>query len=191
MNKQQPPTEGKPIGVVTQPTTPLELFSNALAQRFPNRVIQRFVMPKTIRECREIFILEINSREELRAAIFTDAIMEPVERSSAKLTAEAERRESIRMAIVGLGRVQGDAVVYMHTNTDEAIPLAEISDWSSKSWAALHRYFGEVNGVPMSEIDEGIKGAQIVGAFYAPKITSATPANAVTGKSGGSSGASI
>lgn len=177
-----PPTVTAPGG-----QSPLEAFSNALAQRYPGRVIQRFAMPSTVRECREVFILEISSNEEIQAAIFTDTIMSPIERSSAKLTAECERRESIRLAIVGLGELVNGAIAYRHTNIDGA-PLGEISSWSSKSWAALHRYFGEVNGVPISEINEGIQGAQIVGAFYAPKTE--TPPSAGTGRSGGSSGTS-
>ncbi len=168
-------------------TTGLAAFSAALAERYPDRMIQRFVMPSNVRECREVFILEITSNEEIQAAIFTDSIMSSIEKASPKLASEAERRESIRLAIVGLGEARDGGIAYRHTNTDGA-PLGEISNWSSKAWAALHRYFAEVNGVPMSEINEGIEGAQIVGAFYTPQ--DGTPASAATGRSGDGSGTS-
>jgi FAD/FMN-containing dehydrogenase len=178
--EQAPPNTGQ--------TDALGAFSAALAQRFPNRVIQRFTMPSNVRECREVFILEITSREEIQAATWTDSIMTPIERASSKLAAEAERRESIRLAIVGIGEARDGAIVYRHANND-GTPLAEISDWSSKAWAALHTYFGEVNGVPIAELKEGTRGAQIVGAFYAPK-TEETPGGAAAGRSSASSGRS-
>lgn len=179
-------TSGRPEPA-TSTAAGLAGFSAALAERYPNRIIQRFVMPANVRECREIFILEISSNEEIQAAIFADSVMTSIEKSSQKLAVEAERRESIRLAIVGLGELRDGSIAYRHTNADGA-PLGEISNWSSKAWAALHRYFGETNGVPMSEIDEGIKGAQIVGAFYSPPDE--TPASAAIGRSGDGSGTS-
>lgn len=179
--------QGPAVRVTAVNHDPLAQFSAELAERFPRRVIQRFIMPKAVRECREVFIIEISSREELDAAIFTESIVTPAERSSAKLMAEAERREVIRISIVGLGELHNGAIAYRHTNVNAAVPFAEISDWPSKAWVALHRFYGEVNGVPTAELDEGTKGAQIVGAFYAPKT--ATPDGADTGRSADSTGA--
>lgn len=180
------PAQGR--ATAPEQLTPLELFSRQLAERFPKRVVKRFAMPASVPEAREIFMLELNSRDERDAAIFTDAIVTAIERSSYKLIMEAEKREQIRLSIVGLGELVAGEIAYRHTNTDPAIPLAEITDWSSRAWVPLHRYFSEVNGVPNDEIDEGIKGAQIVGAFYAPKKQE-TPASAAIGRSDASSGA--
>lgn len=163
-----------------QPPDPvLVKFSQELGQRFPERMIKRFTMPSNVRECREVFILEITSRDEIQAAIMADSMMSAIEKGSYKLTQEAERREAIRLAIVGIGRQVGDRVAYEHAN-DTGIPLAEINDWSIKAWTALHLYFGQLNGLADVEIAEGLVGAQTVGAF-APPI-SATPASAEHGR---------
>lgn len=171
--------------------TPLEQFSRELAERFPGLVVKRFVMPAQIRAIREIFIRELSSLDEIEAAIMTDSMISDIERKSIKLTMEAERRECVRLSIVGVGRAltatAGGFVAYEHTNQG-GVPFGEPTRWNLGTWAALGAYFGEVNGVPSSEITEGIKEAQIVGAFASP--ISATPASAASGRSGGASGAS-
>lgn len=166
---------------------PLDQFSRELAMRFPDLVIRRFVMPPGIRDIREVFIRELDSKDEIEAAIMCDSLMSAIEKASYKLTMEAERRESLRISIVGVGRGQRGGVTYEHTN-DGGVPYGAPNNWSLKTWACLHRYFAEVNGVPTSEINEGIEGALTVGAFAPP--TSATRASADTGRSGGSSGTS-
>lgn len=171
---------------MAQAATPLDEFSRELAVRFPDRIIMRFVMPPRIRAVREIFIRELTSRDEIEAAILTDALMSDVERKSIKLTIEAERRECVRLAIVGIGRAVAGGVVYEHANQD-GIPFAAPNAWNLATWAALGTFFGEVNGIPSDEIAEGLKGAQTVGAFAPP--TSGTPASADPGRSGGASGA--
>lgn len=164
----------------------LEAFSLELGQRYPNRMIRRFIMPTTVRECREIFLLEITSRDEVNAAIFADATMSDIEKSSVRLSADAERREAIRLSIVGMGTQEGgrraapaDPVSYQHVNHD-GIPFGALNEWSGKAWTSLHAYFGQLNGVPADELSEGIKGARTVGAYAPP--TSGTPASADGGR---------
>lgn len=162
------------------PDSPLMRFSRELGNRFPNRMIRRYVMPSSVRECREIFMMEITSREEVEAAIMADATMSILEKSSVRLSGDAERRECIRLSIVGIGAGKlGELVTYRHTNQDGE-PLSEISDWSGKAWTAMQTYFGMLNGVPTEELAEGLKGAQTVGAFAPP--TSGTPASAASGE---------
>lgn len=151
----------------------LEAFSRELAQRFPDRIVQRYKMPQRVKECREVFFVEMRSRDQIRAAAMADASMTADERRSYKLANDAEERESIRLTIVGLGK--GDPVAYEHTNANEAIPLGEISDWSAKAWGALVAFFNAMNGLPASEIAEGIVGAETVGAFAPPSAIQAGP----------------
>lgn len=160
-------------------TLALQEFSAELAQRLPRRFVRRFVMPSTIRDCAEVFILELNSREELDAAVYADATMTGIERASVKLTNEAEQKEAVRLSIVGIGEMIDGVVVYRHTN-NEGIPLAEANDWARKTWICLHSYFSQVNGVPTEELAEGILGARTVGAFAPP--TSGIPASAADGR---------
>lgn len=164
--------------------SPLAQFSRELAQRFPDRMIRRYVMPSQVRECREVFMMEITSRDEVQAAIFADATMSLIEKSSIRLSADAERRECIRLSIVGMGKLTDkhdprSPVRYEHKNEDGE-PLSEISDWSGKAWTSLQTYFGMINGVPTEELAEGLRGALTVGAFAPP--TSATPQSAASGK---------
>lgn len=182
------PNKPKPdIGEELQPVagdSPFARFSRELAERFPDRMVRRYVMPSTVRECREIFMMEITSREEVQAAIYADATMSLAEKSSIRLSADAERRECIRLAIVGMGKLEDKSnpasrLVYTHANADGE-PLAEVSDWSGKAWTALQLYFGTINGVPTEELAEGLRGALTVGAFAPP--THATQASAESGK---------
>lgn len=151
----------------------LEAFSRELAQRFPDRIVQRYRMPPRVKECREVFFVEMRSRDQVRAAAMADASMTAEERRSYKLANDAEERESIRLTIVGFGK--GSPVAYEHVNTNEAIPLGEISEWSAKAWSALVSYFNAMNGLPASEIAEGIVGAETVGAFAPPSANQAGP----------------
>lgn len=160
-------------------------FSKALAERFPNRLVQRFVLPRKVREARELFIREVDSDDTVEAAILADATMSSIEKGSFKLTLEAERRQLAKLAIVGLGLQRGGRVVYELANHD-GIPLAFDPAWTEPAWTTLLRYYNEVNGVPQEELDEGTQGALTVGAFAPPM--SVTPASADTGRSAGSSG---
>lgn len=176
-----PPPEAQADGM-----HPLDAFSLELGQRFPNRMIRRFVMPSTVKECREVFLLEITSRDEVQAAIMADAMMSDLEKASIRLSADAERREAIRLSIVGVGTQEGgrraapaDPVTYQHVNHD-GIPFAALNDWSGKAWTSLHAFFGQLNGVPADELAEGIREARTVGAYAPP--TSGTPASAAGGR---------
>lgn len=164
----------------------LEAFSLELAQRLPDRMVRRFVMPSTVREVREVFIMEMTSREEVQAAIMADATMSDIEKGSIRLSSDAERRECIRLSIVGLGKQDGgrralptDPVSYEHVNHD-GIPFSALNGWSGKAWTSLHAYFGQLNGVPADELSEGIREARTVGAYAPP--TSGTPASASGGQ---------
>lgn len=169
--------ELQPVGDVMTPE--LQAFSEALAKRFPDRFIKRFVMPVVVREAREVFMVEMSSRDEIEAAQMADATMSAIERASVRLTNDAENREAVRLTIVGLGKLVNGRIVYEDANT-EGVPLAELNRWSQRAWTCLRAYFGQLNGVPTDELLEGIKGARIVGAFAPP--TSAIHASAAGGR---------
>lgn len=179
-----PPTEppmGKVEGVEdASHDSPVARFSRELEQRFPHRMIRRYRMPASVREAREVFMMEITSRDEVEAAIMADALMSNIEKQSIRLSSDAERRECIRLSIVGLGTgAAGAALAYRHVNQDGE-PFGEINDWTGKAWTALQTFFGTLNGVPMEELAEGLMGAETVGAFAPP--TSAIRASAGNGK---------
>lgn len=166
--------------------SPLTRFSRELGERFPDTHIKRFVMPSGL-DCREIFIREITSKDEINASIFADATASAIEKGSNRMMNDVERREAIRISIVGIGEgpavprpVPGKPVPvpiatrYRHVNHDGA-PLGEINDWRAKAWTALHAYFAEVNGVPTDEIRSGLEGAQTVGAFAPPTTNASQP----------------
>lgn len=166
------------------PDSPLAKFSRELGDRFPNTMVRRYLMPTSVRECREVFMREITSRDEVEAAIMADALMSPIEKASVRLSGDAERRECIRLSVVGLGKLSdksnpASAIAYEHVNQDGA-PFGDINEWSGRAWTALQTYFGTLNGVPMEELAEGLAGAQTVGAFAPP--TSATRASAANGR---------
>lgn len=160
-------------------------FSRALGERYPSRVIQRFVLPRKVREARELFIREVDSNDTVEAAILADAIMGPIEKGSYKLTLEAERRQLAKLSVVGLGILRGGRVVYEHANHD-GIPLAFDPAWTEPAWTALLRHYSDVNGVPAEELEEGTQGALTVGAFAPPMHV--IPGSADIGRSAGSSG---
>ena len=162
------------------PTTDaLDQFSREIAMRLPGRVVRQFTMPKSVREVREVFIMEITGNEEVEAGILADAMSSQIQKSSNKLILEAERRECIRLSIVGTAREEDGRMLYTHANMD-GLPFEAPTSWSLRAWTALHRFFSDVNGVPNSELDEGIKGSRVVGAHATP--IGATPASAATGR---------
>lgn len=177
------PDMGTPVAA-TDGDSPLARLSRALADRFPNTMIRRYVLPRNVTDCREVFMREITSRDEIEAAIMADATMSMIEKASMRLSGDAERRECVRLAICALGKLAdknnpASAVVYEQVN-HEGEPFAEINDWKGKTWTCLQTYFGTLNGVPTEELAEGLVGAQTVGAFAPP--TSAIRASAESGK---------
>jgi hypothetical protein len=162
----------------------LEGFERELRQRFPLPwPIKQYVLPKQVTECAEIFVRELKSRDVIAAAEMADALMTTMQKSSQKLSREAEERECIRIAIVGLGaRLEDGTVAYRHVNNTGA-PLAEINDWGKRVWDALAMYYNDVNGLPAEEFFEGLRGARTVGVS-APR-TDGIPANASPGRLAG------
>lgn len=171
----------------------LAQFSRDLATRFPGMEVRRYILPRVVTQCREVFIRELTSEDIIMAASFADALMSANEKASARLSRDAEERECVRVAIVGFGDAQlqgkdpkGGNVwgpcVYRHVNLDGA-PLGEINTWPKRMWDAFTRYYNDVNGLPIEEFIEGLQGAQIVGAFAPP--TSAIPASASPGRLAG------
>lgn len=171
----------------------LAQFSRDLAARFPNMEIRRYVLPRVVTQCREVFIRELTSEDVIMAASFADSLMSANEKASMRLSREAEERECIRVAIVGFGSAalegkdaKGGNVwgvcAYRHVNVDGA-PLGEINAWPKRMWDAFSRYYNDVNGLPIDEFIEGLQGATIVGAFAPP--TSAIPASASAGRLAG------
>lgn len=188
MAKRKHKERGKPASVddelqaqpVEAMSPALSEFSAELADRFPGRYVKRFVMPSTVRECAEIFMVELTSRDEIEAAQMADAMMSAIERASVRLTNDAEQREAIRLSIVGLGKLGSDKrIAYESVNAD-GVPFAELNDWTRRAWTCLHAFFGQMNGVPTDELLEGIRGARTVGAYAPP--TSGTPASAADGR---------
>lgn len=174
------PPMGEALAANDTSDSPLARFSRELAHRFPDRMIRRYRMPMGCRECREVFMMEITSRDEVEAAIMADALMSDIEKRSIRLSADAERRECIRLSVVGLGKGPvGGTLAYTHTNVDGE-PFAELNDWSGKAWTCLQTFFGTLNGVPSEELAEGLAGAETVGAYAPP--TSAIRASAERGK---------
>lgn len=152
--------------------TPLQAFEAALQKRFPNREVRRYEMPSAVRECRAVYLVEVNSRDEINAAIYADSVMTQVEKSSQRLTAEAIRRETMRASLVGTVS-RKDPPVYRHIGID-GVAFHEMDDWSAKATASLLTYFNELNGVRTDELLEGLTGARTIGTPLPPK-TSAIP----------------
>lgn len=168
----------------------LAQFSRDLATRFPGLEIRRYVLPRVVTQCREVFIRELTSEDIIMAASFADSLMSANEKASVRLSRDAEERECVRVAIVGFGDAQPagkdakggnvwSACVYRHVNLDGA-PLGEINAWPKRMWDAFTRYYNDVNGLPIEEFIEGLQGATIVGAFAPP--TGAIPASASPGR---------
>ncbi|HSR79100.1 MAG TPA: hypothetical protein VLN57_21180 [Xanthobacteraceae bacterium] len=181
----------KPAGPPQMPDA-LAAFSAALALRFPGVEVKRYVLPRIVTQCREVFIRALTSEDIIMAASFADSLMSANEKSSIKLSNAAEERECVRVAIVGFGDAEHlgtdnrgpiwGAVTYRHVNMD-GVPLGEINGWPKRMWDAFARYYNDVNGLPIEEFLEGIREAQIVGAFAPP--TSGIPASASPGRLAG------
>ena len=156
--------------------TPMRRFERELEAKHPNRLITRFDMPPQVKQCAAVYIKEITSREELEASKMADAMMSDVERKSAMLSTDAQRRECIRMSIVGLA--SREPTTYRHIGGD--FPFMEMDGWPAKAGTALALYFNTVNGIPTDELLGGLKGARQISAADSP--TDETPRTPSTEK---------
>jgi hypothetical protein len=134
------------------------LFEAEIVKRNPGRRIQRYDFPVGVTDARAVYLFELKGTDELLAAEMADANMKPAERKSVSLAFEAERRESIRLSIVGL---IDDGNVRRHI--DQSMPLMEIDDWSMKGLHALRTFYSDLNGLPAEELGNALKGTRKLG----------------------------
>jgi hypothetical protein len=123
-------------------------------------------------------MFEMKARDELLAADMADANMTEAERKSMQRALEAERREAIRLSIIGLVVEGGEGL--SRRAIDQSEPLMEIDEWSTKAWAALRTFFGDINGIPLEELGNAVRGARKLGVASALPVT---PPQAATGRS--------
>lgn len=110
---------------------------------------KKFTMPAGL-DAGSVIIRELRSKDEIDAAIAADGRMSADDRNNAVLALTIERKEAIRLSLVGIdGRL---------VNT-EGVPCMEIDDWTIRSWTALSRFFGELNGIPGDELGKAVEGA--------------------------------
>jgi hypothetical protein len=164
MPRMQTSTAAVPSEAIDE--TPLQEFERALQARFPNREVRRYEMPKSVKEARAVYFVEVNSRDEIMAGIYADAVMEPAERSSHRLTAQAVRRETMRASIVGLVS-RADPPTYRQAN-HAGVAFHELDDWAAKATTALFTYYNEFNGIQDAELIEGLMGARTIGTPVLP-----------------------
>lgn len=157
----------KPPAAIARPNeeTDLQRFERELAEKHPGRTIVRFDFPSKIREGRAIYLMEVTSRDELEGAKYADAVMSDLEKKSVQLSTEAQRRETVRMSIVGLV-TRTEPIAYRHIGG--AVPFHEIDGWSSKAVTCVSVYFNNLNGINSEELAEGLKGQRTIGASVAP-----------------------
>ena len=160
-------------------------FEAEILRRNPTRKprdIARFDFPPEISEARAVYLFEMKAKDELAAAEMADATMTDVERKSAHRALEAERREAIRLSIVGLIVEDENTGALQRRHIDQSAPLMEIDDWSSKAWAALRTFFGDLNGIPVEELGKSVAGVRKLGAASTspatrPGAAAATPSD--------------
>lgn len=143
-------------------------FEAEIMKRYPGRRITRFDFPSGMDEALAVYLFEMKAKDELAAAEMADATMSDTERKSMNRALEAERREAIRLSIVGLVEADPASGAIRRRHVDQAVPLMEIDEWSSKAWAALRTYFGDLNGLPVEELGNAVRGARKLGAATLP-----------------------
>jgi hypothetical protein len=146
-------------------------FEQEIARRNPGRKhITRFDFPSNVIDARAVYMFEMTGKDELVAADMADANMTDSERKSMTRAIEAERREGIRLSIVGLITHDEDTGELVRLHVDQAKPLMQIDDWSTKAHAALRTFFGELNGLPMEELGNAVRGARKLGTASAKTL---------------------
>jgi hypothetical protein len=132
-------------------------FERELMSKNPGRKITRYDLPGDVEEAAAVYMFKMKNKDDLLAAEMADANMTAAERKSQQLTADAQRREAIRLSIVGIVNRDGTRRLI-----DGTRPLMELDDWDSSSWAALRTYFGDLNGLPMEELGNALRDARRV-----------------------------
>lgn len=156
-----------------QPSAEDLAFEAEMRARYPKREIRRFDFPSAIANARAVYLAEMLQRDMIRAAEMADAVMTDVERKSGQLVVEAERREAVRLSIVGLVTKDGG-----RQHIDQSKPLMEIDDWSSKAWTCLFNFHHELNGLPVEEVKKAVASGRVIGAAALAAVPAAVPAAA-------------
>lgn len=163
--EQTAPTTQTPA--TTLAVDPADLaFEAEIVQRNASRRprdIRRFDFPSSIDEARTIYLAVATGKDELRAAEMAEATMTDLERKSMRLSIMAEQREGIRLSIVGLVTVDDNGNI-LRRHIDQAAPLMELDQWSSKAWTAIRAAFEEINGIPRDELGNSVRGVRSLAA---------------------------
>jgi len=162
---KQPDTDAAPEA--SAPSDADLAFEAEIVARHPGRRIARYDFPEGVSEARAVYLFELKAKDEVTAAEMADANMSQAERRSMARAMEAERREAIRLSIVGLIDDSG------RRHIDQATPLMEIDEWSSKSTAALRAFHSDLNGLPMDELGKALRGARKIGGVLPAKAARA------------------
>lgn len=155
-------------------------FEAEIMRRNPTRKhIRRFDFPVEVDEARAIYLVEQTGKDELAAAEAADLSMSDSERKSIHRSIDAERREGIRLTIVAMIVVDPASGQVVRRHIDQSRPLVELDDWSTKAWQCLRTFFGELNGLPVVELGNAVRGSRKVGAATPPatqqRAATATP----------------
>lgn len=161
-------TKAQEKPAVAPPSAEDLAFEAQLRERHPRRAIERIDFPSQVTDARAVYMTELTSRDTIRAAEMADSVMTDIERKSGDLAVQAERRESVRLSVVGVVGPHGD-----RRAIDQAKPLMELDDWSQRAWTCLFNGFQQLNGLPMEDVKKMLAGARRVGV-----AALATPADA-------------
>jgi hypothetical protein len=150
-------------GLAAPPSEADLAFETEVLKKHPSRKeILRFDFPRGIDDAHAVYMFPMTGRDELVAADMAEANMTASERKSVVRAADAERREAIRLSIVGVVHKSGSAFEYRHI--DQSVPFMEIDAWSSKAWYALRTFFGTLNGLSVAALGKAERGARKAGS---------------------------
>ncbi len=108
-------------------------------------LIRTYPMPKGC-DAATVTMRELRKEDEIAAAVMADAAVRAMpqdQQGSVYITMQVERQESIRQSIV---KIDGRRV-----NVD-GVPCTEVDGWTLKSWTALGKFYGALNGIPGDEL---------------------------------------
>jgi hypothetical protein len=143
-------------------------FEADLSRRNPTRkTITRFDFGPSVSEAAAVYMFEYVAKDEIAAADMADATMTDAERKSLSRANEAERRELMRLSVVGVVYRDGTRRV-----VDAASPLFELDDWGGKALYQLRSFFTTLNGLSPEELGKAVASARRIVAGADPSTTS-------------------
>lgn len=116
------------------------------------RTMKRYPLPEYC-DCRSVVMRELDTRDEIEAAIWADKAANSALADSQMAAFQADQRESIRLALVEVDGVEVNV---------GGMPYKAMDGWSMRTMRFIREFYADLNGVEQDDLKNALKGAKVL-----------------------------